>query len=94
MNLLNRYWVRNGALLNWHHQILTLIYLIRLMCDLPNNEEALHTAQMQLMPSRQALNELMLWMDGVEATINEDEGKTVLSLMDVQLLLQKYRVNI
>ena len=64
------------------------------MCDLPNNEEALHTAQMQLMPSRQALNELMLWMDGVEATINEDEGKTVLSLMDVQLLLQKYRVSI
>ena len=64
------------------------------MCDLPNNEEALHTAQMQLMPSRQALNELMLWMDGVEATINEDEGKTVLSLMDVQLLLQKYRVNV
>ena len=64
------------------------------MCDLPNNEEALHTAQMQLMPSRQALNELMLWMDGVEATINEDEGKTVVSLMDVQLLLQKYRVNI
>ena len=62
------------------------------MCDLPNNEEALHTAQMQLMPSRQALNELMLWMDGVEATVNEDEGKTVTSLMDVQLLLQKYRV--
>ena len=62
------------------------------MCDLPNNEEALHTAQMQLMPSRQALNELMLWMDGVEATVNEDEGKTVASLMDVQLLLQKYRV--
>ena len=63
------------------------------MCDLPNNEEALHTAQMQLLPSRQALTELMLWMDGVENTVNEDEGKTVTSLMDVQLLLQKYRVS-
>ncbi len=70
-----------------------LFLVCSLMCDLPNNEEALHTAQMQLLPSRQALTELMLWMDGVENTVNEDEGKTVTSLMDVQLLLQKYRVS-
>ncbi len=62
------------------------------MCDLPNNEEALHTAQMQLLPSRAALNELMLWMDGVETALREREPSA--SLIDVQQLLQKYRVRI
>ncbi len=63
------------------------------MCDLPSSEEALHAAQMQLLPSRQALAKLMLWMDGVEATVAQDEQNPVSSLSDVQLMLRKYRVS-
>ena len=65
---------------------------LQLMCDLPNNEEALHAAQMELMPSRQALKELVLWMDGIDAVLQDDHCKDMLCLMDVELLLQKYRV--
>ena len=63
-----------------------------LMSQLPNNEELLHAAQMELLPSRQALNELLMWMDGVEAGLEEDDRLTAASLVDVQILVQKYRV--
>ena len=63
-----------------------------LMSQLPNNEELLHTAQMELLPSRQALNELVMWMDGVDAGLEEDDRLTAASLVDVQILVQKYRV--
>ena len=61
------------------------------MYQLPNNEEQLHAAQMELLPSRQALNELLMWLDGVERTINEDEKETPSNLMDVGLLMHKYK---
>ena len=64
---------------------------LRLMCDLPNNEEALHAAQMELLPSRQALGELNLWMDAVDASIRDDRHDYS-GLLDVQMALQKYRV--
>lgn len=64
---------------------------LRLMCDLPNNEEALHSAQMELLPSRQALGELGLWMNAVEATLRDD-NRDYCSLLDVQMALEKYRV--
>ena len=65
---------------------------LHLMYDLPNNEEQLHSAQMELLPSRQALNELLLWLEGIESTLREDSGKVPTSLMDAQVLLQKYKV--
>lgn len=67
---------------------------LRLMQQLPNNEEQLHSAQMELLPSRQALNELLLWLEGIETTIREDAGKVPTSHMDAQVLLQKYKVRL
>ena len=66
---------------------------LHLMYELPNNEEHLHSAQMELLPSRQALNELLLWLEGIETTIREDTGNVPTSLMDAQVLLQKYKVS-
>ena len=63
-----------------------------LMSQLPNNEELLHAAQMELLPSRQALNELVMWMDGVDAGLVEDDRLVAASVVDVQILVQKYRV--
>ena len=65
---------------------------MQLMRALPNNEVQLHTAQMDLLPSRQALNELMLWLEQMEGTLREDEGKELSALLDVQLILQRYKV--
>ena len=62
------------------------------MSQLPNNEELLHAAQMELLPSRQALNELVMWMDGVDAGLVEDDRLVAASVVDVQILVQKYRV--
>ncbi|ELT88687.1 hypothetical protein CAPTEDRAFT_175674 [Capitella teleta] len=62
-----------------------------LVKELPDNEEQLHKAQMELLPSRQALNEMLLWLEGIEATIREDSGMIPMSLMDAQVLLRKYR---
>ena len=66
---------------------------LQLMCELPNNEEQLHAAHMQLLPSRQALNELIMWLHSIHATLTEDENQPITSFMDVQLHLQKYRVS-
>ena len=66
---------------------------LQLICNLPNNEEALHTAQMELLPSRQALNDVILWMDGVCNVIEEDTGKQIDGLIGLEVLLQKYRVS-
>ena len=65
---------------------------LQLICDLPNNEEALHTAQMELLPSRQALNDVVLWMDGVCNVLEEDNGRPIDGLLGLEALLQKYRV--
>ncbi len=65
---------------------------LHLVAELPHSEEQLHRAQMDLLPSRQALNELMLWLEGIESALREDLGKVLGSTMDVQIMLQKYRV--
>ena len=67
---------------------------LQLMCELPNNEEQLHAAQIELLPSRQALNELLMWMDGLDRVMEEDATQPINNLMDVQLHLQKYKVGI
>jgi hypothetical protein len=66
---------------------------LRLVGNLPNSEEQLHQAQMELLPSRQALNELLLWLEGIESTICEDTGRILMNLVDTQVMLQKYRVS-
>ena len=66
---------------------------VSLMCDLPNSETQLHNAQMDLLPSRQALHELMLWMEVLETVLEEDAKSVPSSAVDTQLLLQKYRVS-
>lgn len=65
---------------------------LQLMCELPNNEEQLHAAHIELLPSRQALNELLMWLDSIHTTLALDKNTPITSLMDVQLHLQKYRV--
>ena len=62
------------------------------MQALPGNEEQLHRAQMEVLPSRQALTELILWLEQLETALREDEGHTLTNLMDVQIMLQKYKV--
>jgi hypothetical protein len=66
---------------------------LQLVSDIPNNEEQLHQAQMELLPSRQALSELLLWLEGIESTIREDTGRVLLNLVDTRVMLQKYRVS-
>ena len=66
---------------------------LQLVSEIPNNEEQLHQAQMELLPSRQALNELLMWLETIESTILEDTGKVLLNLVDTQVMLQKYRVS-
>ena len=61
--------------------------------SLPGNEEQLHRAQMEVLPSRQALTELEMWLEQLEIALREDEGRTLTNMMDVQMMLQKYKVN-
>ena len=47
---------------------------------------------MALLPSRQALSELEIWLEGAEQEA-ADRAPPAESLTDVQLQLQKYRVS-
>lgn len=64
-----------------------------LMCELPNSEQQLHAAQMALLPSRQALTELEIWLDEAQQEVL-DSAQQVNSLTEVKLQLQKYRVRL
>ena len=58
---------------------------------LPNNEAQLHAAQMELLPSRQALNELLLWLDSIDQLLADDADVDVeTTLVDVGTRLHKY----
>ena len=66
-----------------------------LMSRLPDNEERLHAAQMELLPSRQALHELGLWLHGVEQTLQRDNDDPLpASLIDIRVLVHKYKVGV
>ncbi len=47
---------------------------------------------MEMLPSRQALNELMLWMDAMEKAIEENEIETFSCAQDVDNMMQIYQV--
>ena len=61
---------------------------LELLERLPNNEEQLHAAQMELLPSRQALAELLLWLDSLQPMLHDQHDPT--ALVDVGLMLHKY----
>ena len=60
--------------------------------DINNAEEYLHQAQMDLMPSRQALGELNAWLTEIEETLQEEKNKPMRNLGDIEVLLKKYKV--
>lgn len=60
--------------------------------DINNSEEYLHQAQMDLMPSRQALGELNAWLTEIEETLAEEKNKPLKNLADMEVLLKKYKV--
>ncbi|XP_030855590.1 nesprin-1 isoform X4 [Strongylocentrotus purpuratus] len=59
--------------------------------ELPQLQEDLHQSQMELLPSRQALNELMLWMDSLESALDSYNHKVYISSGDVKDTLQVYK---
>ncbi|XP_022095690.1 nesprin-1-like isoform X2 [Acanthaster planci] len=59
--------------------------------ELPHVQEELHQMQMELLPSRQALNELMLWMDALERMLDDHKEKTYSSSNEVDAMMQIYR---
>ena len=62
--------------------------------DVAAAEEALHQAQMDLMPSRQALNELGTWLEIMEIAVREEKAKPVKNLADIEVVLKKFKVKI
>ena len=62
--------------------------------DINNTEEYLHQAQMDLMPSRQALAELNAWLQEIEETLQGEKTKPLKTLADMEVLLKKYKVNV
>ena len=61
--------------------------------DITNSEEYLHQAQMDLMPSRQALGELNAWLTEIEETLQEEKTKPMKNMADIEVLLKKYKVD-
>ncbi|XP_046571092.1 nesprin-1-like isoform X2 [Haliotis rubra] len=59
--------------------------------DIVHTEETLHQAQMDLMPSRQALHELAEWLDIIRTQLQEDKNKPIHSLADMEVMLKKYK---
>ncbi|XP_074656556.1 nesprin-1-like isoform X2 [Tubulanus polymorphus] len=64
---------------------------MRLMFDIPVYEENLLMAQLELLPSRQALTEILIWIESVNNVLNEDSKKYFNSLNEVETLVQKYK---
>ncbi|CAH1803082.1 unnamed protein product, partial [Owenia fusiformis] len=63
----------------------------KLMVEIKECEERMHNAQIQVLPSVQALKELMLWIEAVEKVLRDDKHKTVKNLNDVKTMLHKYK---
>ncbi|XP_041353316.1 nesprin-1-like isoform X4 [Gigantopelta aegis] len=59
--------------------------------DIRQTEEFLHQAQMDLMPSRQALHELESWLEEIKESLQVDREKPVKTLADIEVMLKKYK---
>jgi len=60
--------------------------------DINKAEEYLHQAQMDLMPSRQALTELATWLNGMEEAVRQEKSKLVKNMADIEISLKKFKV--
>ncbi|CAL1544285.1 unnamed protein product [Lymnaea stagnalis] len=54
-------------------------------------EQFLHQAQMDLMPSRQALNELVTWVEEINKSLAQDAQRRITSLADIEVMVKKYK---
>ncbi|XP_035866765.1 nesprin-2 isoform X3 [Phyllostomus discolor] len=60
--------------------------------QLPDIQEKLHQLQMEKLPSRKAITEMISWMNNVEhQTAGEDSERSLSSASQVKNLLQKYK---
>lgn len=50
-------------------------------------------AQMKLMPSRQALGELMVWTEELGQLVQQDATSRTRSMTDTQIMMKKYKVS-
>ncbi|XP_057586422.1 nesprin-2 [Hippopotamus amphibius kiboko] len=63
-----------------------------LITQLPDIQEKLHQLQMEKLPSRKAITEMINWMNNVEhQTADEDSEHSLSSACQVKNLLQKYK---
>ncbi|XP_077909922.1 nesprin-2 isoform X1 [Halichoerus grypus] len=63
-----------------------------LITQLPDVQEKLHQLQMEKLPSRKAITEMISWMNNVEhQTADEDSERSLSSASQVKNLLQKYK---
>ncbi|XP_044087705.1 nesprin-2 isoform X6 [Neovison vison] len=63
-----------------------------LVTQLPDIQEKLHQLQMEKLPSREAITEMISWMNNVERRIaGEDSERSLSSAPQVKNLLQKYK---
>lgn len=60
--------------------------------DINKAEEYLHQAQMDLMPSRQALTELATWLNEMEEGVKQEISKPVRNMADIEISLKKFKV--
>jgi archaellum biogenesis ATPase FlaH len=67
---------------------------LRLMYEIPVHEEQLLLAQMDLLPSVQALNEILVWIDSLNRIMAEDDTKVLQNIEDVQAMVHKYKVGV
>ncbi|KAI8478923.1 hypothetical protein Bbelb_433440 [Branchiostoma belcheri] len=63
----------------------------QLMGKIPAIEKQLHRTQMEMLPSRQALAELLLWMDRLEAALQDTHEEDMAAVVELQAVLQKYK---
>ncbi|KAG8511744.1 Nesprin-2, partial [Galemys pyrenaicus] len=63
-----------------------------LITQLPDIQEKLHQLQMEKLPSRKAITEMISWMNNVEhQTVEEDSERSLSSASEVKNLLQKHK---
>ncbi len=65
---------------------------LQLVTSLPDSEEALHRAQQELLPSRQALAEMLSWLQQMVQAVEEQGRKVPSSFMETRVMLETYKV--
>lgn len=71
---------------------LILSQWIKLYDAVQETEIFFHKTQMDLMPSRQALNELVTWLDITEVAVMNEQEKVINNISDVETFLETFTV--